>query len=139
MANIKICAADMWFSKCVREAADWQCQRCSKQYSENTRGLECAHYMTRGKWATRHDPLNVAALCTGCHFYIDSHPYEKIAWFEQYLGQKICEIIREKSEDTKHGLKKLKKEISSHYRKEYQELLKKRSLGATGKLEFVPF
>jgi hypothetical protein len=47
--------------------------------------------------------------------------------------------MMEKSEDTKHGLKKLKKEIAAHYRREYQELLKKRSQGAAGRLEFTPF
>ncbi len=74
---IKRLAADSWFSRCVREAAKWKCQRCGAQHDPGSQGLHCAHFMTRGKWATRFDPLNVAALCYGCHSFIDSRPYEK--------------------------------------------------------------
>lgn len=131
--------ADIHFSKCVREAADWTCQRCGKMYPENSPGLECAHFMTRGKWGTRFDPDNVAALCTGCHFYIDANPHEKMAWFEKRLGSGLAAIVREKSEDTRHGLKKLKKEISAHYRAEYKRLKELRAQGETGKLEIQGF
>jgi hypothetical protein len=78
--------------------------------------------MTRGKWATRFDPLNVAALCYGCHSFIDSRPYEKAQWFEEFLGADVAQIIREKSENTKHGLKKCLKEITKHYKAEHERI-----------------
>lgn len=139
MANIKILAADTWFSKCVREAAGWQCQRCGAQHQEGSQGLHCAHYHSRGKWGTRFDPDNVAALCYGCHSYIDRNPHEKIAWFEERLGSGLIAILTEKANDTRHGLKKLKKEISSHYRAEYKRLKALRADGETGNLEVTAF
>ena len=119
---IKRLAADSWFSRCVREAAKWKCQRCGAQHDPGSQGLHCAHFMTRGKWATRFDPLNVAALCYGCHSFIDSRPYEKAQWFEEFLGSNVAQIIREKSENTKHGLKKYLKEITKHYKAEHERI-----------------
>jgi len=119
---IKRLAADSWFSRCVREAAKWKCQRCGAQHDPGSQGLHCAHFMTRGKWATRFDPLNVAALCYGCHSFIDSRPYEKAQWFEDFLGKDVAQIIREKSENTKHGLKKYLKEITKHYKAEHERI-----------------
>lgn len=139
MGAVKILAADTWFSKCVREAAGWKCERCDSQHEEGTSGLHCAHFHSRGKWGTRFDPLNVASLCYGCHSYIDRNPYEKIKWFEERLGPGVIEILIEKSNDTRHGLKKLKKEISAHYRAEHKRLKQLRLDGATGKLEIMGF
>jgi len=119
---IKRLAADSWFSRCVREAAKWKCQRCGAQHDPGSQGLHCAHFMTRGKWATRFDPLNVAALCYGCHSFIDSRPYEKAQWFEDFLGKDVAQIIREKSENTKHGLKQCLKEITKHYKTEHERI-----------------
>lgn len=119
---IKRLAADSWFSRCVREAAKWKCQRCGAQHEAGSQGLHCAHFMTRGKWATRFDPLNVAALCYGCHSFIDSRPYEKAQWFEEFLGSNVAQIIREKSNNTKHGLKKCIKELTKHYKAEHERI-----------------
>jgi hypothetical protein len=132
---IKISAADTWFSRCVREAAGWACQRCGAQHQEGSMGLHCAHYMSRGKWATRFDPMNVAALCYGCHSYIDRNPHFKTAWFEDYHGHSVCAIMREKSENTRHGLKKLKREIAAHYRAELVRIKQARSEGVNYLIE----
>ena len=37
----------------------------------------------------RFDEDNVCSLCFGCHSYLDSHPYEKIEFFKQRLGDKL--------------------------------------------------
>lgn len=139
MSNIKILAADTWFSKCVREAAGWTCERCGGQYEEGTSGLHCAHFHSRGKWGTRFDPDNCNSLCYGCHSYIDRNPHEKIEWFESRLGDGLSQILRDKANDTKHGLKKLKKEIAKHYREEFKRLKAERASGTTGKLTIRGF
>ena len=136
---IKICPADAAFSKCVREAAWWRCQRCDAQHQEKSRGLHCAHFMSRGHWGTRFDPNNVAALCYGCHSHMDSHPYEKTAWFEDLLGIGMAEIVREKANRPAHGIKKFKADIAKHYRAELKRLQQLRLDGATGVLEVIPY
>jgi hypothetical protein len=64
----------------------------------------------------------VAALCYGCHAHLDSNPHKKTEWFESHLGARVAEVMREKSQDTKHGLKKCKKEIAAHYRAEFKRI-----------------
>ena len=140
MGAIKILAADTWFSKCVREAAEWKCERCGGQYEEGTTGLHCAHYHSRGHWGVRFEPLNVASLCYGCHSYIDRNPLEKIQWFDKFHSNyEIMDILLEKKENTKHGLKKYKKEIAAHYKAEFTRLKSLRSSGSTGKLAVIGY
>lgn len=91
--------------------------------------------MTRGNWSTRFDPNNVAALCYGCHSYLDRNPYEKTAWFESILGKGLADLIREKSKQPAYGIKKLKKEITKHYRVQYEAMKILRANGITGRIE----
>ena len=86
MGGIKRSAADRRFSLQIRDRDRWTCQRCGTRYTPNTGGLDCAHMFTRRIKATRFDPDNACALCVGCHFYIDSHPFEKLAFFRDRLG-----------------------------------------------------
>jgi len=140
MGAVKILACDSWFSKCVREAAEWRCQRCQSQHEEGTMGLHCAHFHSRGHWGTRFEPFNCAALCYGCHSFIDREPMEKLTFFTDYIGCKsIMDILQEKANSTKHGLKKLKKEISSHYRQELTRIKGMRANGVTGKIDIIGF
>jgi hypothetical protein len=73
----------------------------------------------------------VAALCYGCHSFLDRNPHEKLKWFEAYLGKRVA--------DARHGLKKLKKEISSHYRAEHKKLLENKGQNERKNRQFVPF
>lgn len=136
---LKIFECDRQFSKCIREASDWTCERCGSKHEENSMGLHNAHFMSRGNWGTRFDPDNVAALCYGCHSYLDREPYQKTAWFEERLGIGLAGIIQEKARRPAYGIKKLKKEISKHYREEHKRLKQLRADGVTGKLEVIGF
>ena len=139
MSSVKITPADSAFSKCVREAAGWKCERCEAQHQEKSMGLHNAHFMSRGHWATRFDPDNTAALCYGCHSYLDSHPYEKQAWFEKHIGEGLAQIVREKANRPAYGFKKHKADIAKHYRQELKRLQGLRADGVTGKLEIVAY
>lgn len=139
MSAAKILECDKQFSKCVREAAAWTCEKCGSEHEEGTSGLHCAHFHSRGKWGTRFDPNNVASLCYGCHSYLDRTPLEKIKWFTDHVGEGMIEILQQKANDTRHGMKKMKKEISAHYRAEHKRLKALRAEGVTGKLEVIGF
>lgn len=139
MGGVRILPADAAFSKCVREAANWKCQRCGAQHQEKSMGLHCAHYQTRGKWGTRFEPDNVAALCYGCHSYIDSHPEEKTAWFEKHIGAERAQEVRRMGEIPARGLRSRKSEIAKHFRLEHEQMLIKRSQGVTSRLGFRRF
>ena len=136
---IKITKADSFFSKCIRLAADYQCQRCGAQHDASSKGLHCAHYHSRGIWSIRHDPLNAAAMCYGCHSYIDSHPAEKLQWFAQHLGNKNVEILLEKKQNSKSGRKREQKEITQHYKAEFERMMQLRADGYLGKMQLVGY
>lgn len=79
---------DNLFSQYIRKRAMQRvggCERChtpKRSYKE----LDCAHFHSRRKYSTRWHELNAVGLCGGCHFYIDSHPQEKIEFFKELLG-----------------------------------------------------
>jgi hypothetical protein len=43
--------------------------------------------------ATRVDPDNAMALCTGCHFEMDTHPWMKEALFRSELGDERFDAL----------------------------------------------
>ena len=85
-------AADIRFSKLIRERDAYTCQRCHKCLGPSP-GLHCAHMFSRRIKATRFDPDNACALDYGCHQYLDSHPNEKLAFFRGRLGSERFDAL----------------------------------------------
>uniref|UniRef100_A0A6M3LF73 Uncharacterized protein n=1 Tax=viral metagenome TaxID=1070528 RepID=A0A6M3LF73_9ZZZZ len=56
------------------------------------KSLDWSHFHTRSNKKVRWNEDNAAGLCGGCHFYLDSHPHEKIAFFEGLLGDKVTQL-----------------------------------------------
>ncbi|HEU4864637.1 MAG TPA: hypothetical protein VFT76_00190 [Actinomycetota bacterium] len=99
---MKRSAADDRFSKYVRSRDDWTCQRCFAIFPEGRRGgLDCAHMFGRGKMNTRFDPENAAALCFGCHRWLDTHPELKREFFLRRLGSRAFAALEIRSNLTK--------------------------------------
>ena len=139
MGAIKIKAADKWFSLCIRERANWTCERCGTKCPDDRRmGLHCSHYHGRGKWATRFDPDNCRALCYGCHSYCGANPDIHRAEILAILGEGLFEVLQERSQDSRLGrlAKRSEADISKHYRDEYRLMLGCRADGAMGRIVF---
>ena len=138
MGKVKIKAADTAFSWCVRERADWCCERCGARYEPPTQALHCSHFHGRGRWGLRFDPENADAHCYGCHSYLGAHPMEHLAWKKEKIGEGMCDILQEKANDTSLGklAHKNEKEITKHYREQLKILQEKRAGGEEGYIEF---
>ena len=97
---------DAAFSDMIRERDNWTCQRCGRVYEPHPGpALSSAHCFGRGKPGTRLDPLNAAALCYGCHRWLDTHPDLKHGWFRARLGDEAYEALRLRSNQrTRKGL-----------------------------------
>lgn len=136
--RIKLNTADRLFSQCVRERAEWKCERCGAQHERKSQGLHCSHWHGRGKWGVRFNPDNCSAHCYGCHAYLTAHPAEHRAWVEDHIGAGMMEILQELANDTSLGrlAKRSQKEIRAHYRAELARMQRLRSEGATGQIEF---
>jgi hypothetical protein len=138
--------ADHWCSMCVRERAEWKCQRCGKQYvyPDSSMGLDCCHYQTRDEWATRYEPTNLFSLCRGCHGYFDrERRFEFEGFYIVKFGQAkldnlrglACDISRSKEIKRTRG----KGDIAEHFRNQYKIMLEKRAAGVTGWLDFEEY
>lgn len=143
--GLLITPADTWFSRCVRERADWTCEYpgCGKRYAPPTQALHCAHYYSRGRWATRLEPLGAMSMCYGHHRYIDGNDAEKERVYIEIFGQAAFEILKEKDGDIElgkivrrtHGVG----EIAKHYEDEYNRMMSIRAMGVTGRIDFVGY
>jgi hypothetical protein len=86
--KIRIDKLDVLFSKYIR-ARDKVCKRCG---NGNTK-LDCAHFHGRSEKSIRWDEDNACALCYGDHAFLDSHPIEKIEFFQNLLGQEKYDLL----------------------------------------------
>ena len=142
---IKITNADKWFSKCVREAADWSCEVCGTKYAENAQGLHCSHFFGRRNYSVRFCSQglkgvnNAFSHCYSCHQKMGSNPYDFAKWVENEIGADFVEILIEKRNDISAGkmIKKNLKEVAAHYKLEYEKLKARRAAGEKGKLSFT--
>ena len=124
---MKLTLADTIFSTYIRTRAGWNCQRCGKHYEPPTKALHCAHYHSRGHWATRYHADNAISLCYGCHRYIDGHQAVKDELFEEILGkERFSQLLMMKQltiKDMKHTKKSIQKWARAEYRQKIQELV----------------
>lgn len=138
MGAVKIKAADRYFSRCVRERADWRCERCGAQHQPGSQGLHCSHFHGRGKWGLRFHPDNAFSLCYGCHSYVGSHPSEHTLFVEQKIGRGRVDMLQEMANDISLGrvAKRSEAEIRKHYRAELSRMQEARAAGDFLRIEF---
>lgn len=139
MGAIKITSADRWFSKCVRERANWTCERCYRKTPDDKRmGLHCSHYISRANWSTRFDPDNAFAHCYGCHQFLSSHPSDFREWVIQRIGSILHDRLVANARKTAPGLKRRMNEIAAHFRAEHRNLIATRGNMCGAIRPFVP-
>ena len=85
---------DGLWSKIVRTLAGFKCQRCGAQHKSNSKGLHAHHIATKGShgFSTRWLIDNGAAVCYGCHMYLQTHPEENRRFCIEELGRNYDEI-----------------------------------------------
>jgi len=141
MPKITIKPEDRWFSKCIREAADWTCECCGKKYEENSSALHASHYFSRRHKAIRYCPDNVFAHCFGCHQKLGGNPDDFHKWMVNKVGEAMLEILREKRNDIglAKTINKNKKDVARHYREEYKRIKAVREAGAVGFIDMIEY
>lgn len=135
-------ACDEWFSNCVREAADWQCESCGVidndgQASGKSQTMQCCHIISRTYAGSRFMAANAVCMCAACHVRFTRDPLEFASWVRKELGEGLEEIIRERARAPTRNGKEDKRNIAAHYRAEYQRLRALRKQGVSGKLQFL--
>lgn len=135
--GIKIKACDTAFSKCVREANDWKCEKCGVQYERNSMGLHCSHIFSRRHRTIRWCKGNVQALCFPDHQWFGGNPADSGIWVANYLGEAHIEILREKRDSRVKVPKTDERLIAKHYREQLKIIQQKRLDGQDGYIDFI--
>lgn len=136
---IKRSPADAEFSKCIRAAANYSCEKCGTQYDKSSTGLHCSHNFSRRHKTIRWCVDNALSLCYGCHINYAANPLDSAVWLGAILGEETIQTLRDKRDS---GIKVPKTElplIAKHYRQELKRIEKERSAGRTGKIEIESY
>jgi len=131
--GIKIKPADQWFSRCVRLAANWTCERCGTQYEENSTGVHNSHIFSRRHRTIRWAAANTQCLCYSCHQWFGGNPADSGYWVTNLLGIGHMELLREQRDSRVKVSKIEEKEIGKWYKAEYERML------ATGDRNFESY
>lgn len=138
---MKIKASDTWFSKCVRERADYRCERCHKQSDiDNTNGqMQCSHIFSRRHRTIRWDGMNAQCLCPSCHRWFGENPYESGKWLDNVFGAGYMRLLTDKKNAKIKVPKSEEKEIAAHYRKEFNRMRDLRTDRNVGWIDFESY
>lgn len=138
MAGIKRTPTDVAFSNCVRERANWTCEKCGKYFPEGSRGgLDCSHHHGRGGWSIRFDPLNAEALCYGCHSHYGGTEKRRKEVLTEQQQDLLYNLLEDRELGKAYRKTKGKGDIAKHYRNELKRMQELRAQGETGRIEFI--
>jgi hypothetical protein len=122
--------ADKWFSRCVRQRANWTCQKCNVSFEHDKGYLDCSHFISRKYKATRYHPLAALAHCKSCHQELGGGRWgggniaEFAAHYDSIFGEQMRESMRRLSKCSfrKHDLHI--PGMSKHYQAELKSMEK---------------
>lgn len=116
---MKITTADKYFSLCVREQAKHTCLWCNQVKDS----AQTSHVYSRRHRTIRWAKDNAKCLCFACHRKWHESPIESFKWYESVVGKEHIERLIEKRNANVKVSKNEEKEISKHYKQQYQLLL----------------
>lgn len=131
--KLKRNATDKYFSDIIRERANWKCERCLKDFSDNHQGLHCSHFIGRGNKNVRWDLDNASALCGGmapwgiygCHKVLSEDPGQHYLFFEKKLGRARLEELIQRSREMMKGSGRTEESIRKELKAEYLRIKNK--------------
>ena len=120
--------ADEWFSKWTRrrfanDKGFVACYTCGRKHRwTEGRKINCGHFMSRGKMATRWHENNARPQCVGCNKYKSGRQYEfglKLDAEDEGLAERM-RILSEKT--CRRSTAEIR-EIGAEYRRRLEQLL----------------
>jgi len=130
---------DRAFSGLIREAANYECQHCHKNYRHDTRSMHCAHIHSRKHRATRWHTDGAICLCASCHRRFTDFPLEWADFVRRYYGKDNADDISRLAHTIRKYTSAEKGEMLDHYKAELARIKKLRLEGETGIIELVSY
>lgn len=136
---IKRSTADKYFSDCVREAHDYNCENCGKNNRHNPQACHLSHFYGRRGRSTRWYKDNATCLCAGCHNYFGEHPYEHTEFIKQKLGESTFDALTIRANTPMKVNKAMEKMIADHYRQQLKAIKDSRITDCDGFIDYEGF
>ena len=136
---MRIKPADRDFSRCVREAHDWECEKCHSRHERGSQGLHNSHIFSRRHRTIRWCKDNTQSLCYSCHTWFGGSPADSGRWITELLGEGFLDMLREKRDSKVKVPKSEEIAIAKHYREQLKIIEGKRLNGETGFIDFVSY
>ena len=115
--SVKRWPADQWFSKCVRLAANNQCENCGGE------ATDCAHIYGRRWFTVRWCKDNAIALCRRCHNKFTEEPCLWVDFIDaNWPGRR--ERLQLKMQGIGKNSPEVRKMVSKHYNQEFRRMEK---------------
>jgi len=137
---VKRTAADIAFSKAIRESYDYECCHCGTSYRHDPGYIDCAHVHTRKHRNTRWNAeWGAVALCKPCHRRFTDFPIEWGDWLRREFGDEWYDEAKRRAWQTRKYTKAEQADIAKHYREEVKRIEKLRLDGEQGYIKLVSY
>lgn len=134
---------DTVLSDLIREANNWQCQRCGiiSEHGRTTgkdAGIHVSHFNGRGNGnMSRYDSDLLFCLCAACHSFVETRPLEHTRFAQSIVGEAFLEIKNQRHRKPYKWKAREKDEMYQHYRAELKRIRDMRRDGAQDYIEIV--
>ena len=138
--SVKRSAADISFSRAIREKYNYECCHCNINYRHDPGYIHCAHVHTRKHRSTRWNATYGAlALCAKCHRRFTDFPVEWGSFLKKYMGDSNYDEAKRLAWAVRKYTKAEQKEIAVHYKAQTKYMERLRLEGQTGILPLVSY
>jgi len=131
--------ADKACSRWIREAHDWTCAACRKQYEPGSQGLHWSHFFSRRHQSIRYSPDNAAAHCFSCHQKLGGDPVLFARWIEGWLGSGGLALLEERKAQTHRWTETELRALLEHIDEDRARIARMRDEGVRGYIDPVPY
>ena len=145
MKRIKNAKIDDIFSRCIRESANWTCQKSGLEDPEGQAkgrswGMQCCHIFGRRTVSMRWWPDNAICMNSRWHRYYTENPLLFDRFVRSLQGDAVIDALRERfnRKDIKYTDKD-RREIYEYFEKTFQSMREMRLDGETGRIHINPY
>lgn len=133
-------ATDAIFSDLIREAYDWTCARCGRQFPDRKgKDVHASHFYSRQFNSTRWFVDNAVCLCATCHDHVGKHPDDHVSLIRMVLGETRYEWLQQRKRLIVRYRASDKKAMRKHYASELARVKALRLDGRTGWVEVAAY
>ena len=128
---------DDLFSLLIRGRPNYQCEAAIVGVCSGSAGkMECSHFYSRSRRATRFDETQCCCKCSACHRYLGLRPYEFGQWIVEHLGEEDAEALKLKANQSRKRSQPQMRDLHDRMKVEWARMKKLRDEGHEDWIDF---